>query len=253
MRSRRLTPLVLGDARRVTARPLRRLIGAANVSRQPTPSKPLRNCADCGRAVPYSGLGQPRKRCTDCEAEIRRKRARECYARRRDRLISSVPAPVHAKACGKCREVKDAGAFGPARGRSDGLQFWCRECRSEHQRANREQANSRSRRFRKRHPAKGLEYLRQARRDALAHYSPTDPPSCACCGEHGSSFLVLDHIHGDGAEHRRRMGGAQLFVSLRSHGYTYGMQVLCANCNHAKAYYGICPHQTGKQVALSVL
>ena len=76
--------------------------------------------------------------------------------------------------------------------------------------------------------------------------------ACACCGEKREPFLVLDHINGDGAEHRRAMqpnrgahppAGYRTYQWLRLRGYPPGLQVLCANCNMAKER-GTCPHQT---------
>lgn len=69
---------------------------------------------------------------------------------------------------------------------------------------------------------------------------------CACCGENRIEFLCLDHIHNDGAE-RRRSGedkaGSALYRELKKQGCPKGrFQVLCANCNSAKGYYGYCPH-----------
>jgi hypothetical protein len=67
---------------------------------------------------------------------------------------------------------------------------------------------------------------------------------CACCGEDRYEFLQVDHINGDGADHRRRVvahrpkkdGGA--LASLRDiikNGFPKDLvQILCANCNRAK-------------------
>jgi hypothetical protein len=92
---------------------------------------------------------------------------------------------------------------------------------------------------------------REDRHAALAAYGGV----CACCGEHREPFLVLDHINGDGAEHRRMMqpnagphapAGYRTYQWLRLRGYPPGLQVLCANCNMAKER-GICPHQEGSE------
>jgi hypothetical protein len=88
------------------------------------------------------------------------------------------------------------------------------------------------------------------RLECLIHYSG-NPPKCACCGETEILFLHIDHINGDGAEHRRQMvkdqgyvsGGNNLPYWLEKHGYPKGFQILCANCNLAKRANKICPHQ----------
>lgn len=66
---------------------------------------------------------------------------------------------------------------------------------------------------------------------------------CVCCGETQKEFLQLDHVDNDGAEHRRKIGRTSIYGWLKKHGFPEGFQVLCANCNYAKGFYGYCPHQ----------
>ncbi len=70
---------------------------------------------------------------------------------------------------------------------------------------------------------------------------------CACCGEGEPTFLTLDHVHNDGARHRRRYGtftSIPILLELRKHGYPPGFQVLCSNCNHGRHRNGAtCAHQ----------
>jgi hypothetical protein len=82
----------------------------------------------------------------------------------------------------------------------------------------------------------------------LAHYGN----KCACCGETTAEFLQVDHINNDGAEHRRTLGiklgkcrgaGAHTYRWLVKNNFPPGFQLLCANCNCAKGFYGCCPHQ----------
>lgn len=68
-------------------------------------------------------------------------------------------------------------------------------------------------------------------------------PVCACCGEKRVEFLSVDHIHNDGAVHRRIIGPSKLYRHLRKHGYPPGYQILCMNCNFAKSRFGMCPHE----------
>lgn len=65
---------------------------------------------------------------------------------------------------------------------------------------------------------------------------------CECCGETRIEFLTIDHVNGDGAEHRRKYRG-NIYRWYRIHGYPTGFQVLCMNCNLSKGLYGYCPHQ----------
>ena len=72
--------------------------------------------------------------------------------------------------------------------------------------------------------------------------------SCACCGETEEAFLQLDHVKDDGAQHRRRVKGTNVYHELRQRGFPSGFQTLCSNCNWAKRR-GDCPHQTKKSIA----
>ncbi len=107
---------------------------------------------------------------------------------------------------------------------------------SKYQKRNRTRCNMLGRRYNKRH-----------RMLALQHYSG-GKVECACCGEETLEFLALDHINGGGGKHRQKLGqGGAVFTRwLRTNKYPAGYQVLCHNCNAAKGYYGICPHNTAK-------
>lgn len=65
---------------------------------------------------------------------------------------------------------------------------------------------------------------------------------CRCCGEEEETFLEMDHMNeftGD----REKRSGHLLYAWLKRHGYPEGFQILCRNCNWAKSYRGVCPHQ----------
>jgi hypothetical protein len=84
----------------------------------------------------------------------------------------------------------------------------------------------------------------------LAIYSEGQP-ECSCCGETEISFLSIDHINNDGADHRRKFArkyctfrGYQFYLWLRKYGFPEGFQVLCMNCQFGKKHNaGICPHK----------
>ena len=74
---------------------------------------------------------------------------------------------------------------------------------------------------------------------------------CICCGETILEFLSIDHINGNGGQERKSgyaAGGAGFYRRLKRDGYPPGYQVLCHNCNMAKGFYGVCPHQIEGQV-----
>lgn len=64
---------------------------------------------------------------------------------------------------------------------------------------------------------------------------------CACCDNDYMPHLTLDHIHENGAEHRRQENARSLYRRLRREGFPQGdYQVLCFNCNWAKYHLGAC-------------
>jgi len=87
----------------------------------------------------------------------------------------------------------------------------------------------------KRHRAK-------LRLEILEHYGNV----CACCGEWHTEFLEVDHIKNDGNLHRKEIGRGSMYNWLRQHHYPKGFQMLCSNCNKAKANYHVCPHKIKK-------
>ena len=100
--------------------------------------------------------------------------------------------------------------------------------------------------YRERHPGRGnrqvKEYKLRARLEVLAHYSNGNM-NCACCGESNVEFLGIDHINGNGAEERRKVGGGNnIYTYLRTRGLPLGYRVLCHNCNMSIGFYGYCPH-----------
>jgi len=73
--------------------------------------------------------------------------------------------------------------------------------------------------------------------------------ACACCGEHQIEFLAMDHINNDGKEHRKVVPPSEFYPWLKRNNYPKGYQVLCNNCNLAKARYGICPHKKARSTS----
>ena len=75
---------------------------------------------------------------------------------------------------------------------------------------------------------------------------------CVCCGETELAFLQIAHINNDGAKERKQAKeqglAANIYSRLRKQGYPAGFQVLCANCNMARAFYGYCPHRPNLKV-----
>lgn len=85
-------------------------------------------------------------------------------------------------------------------------------------------------------------YVHERRSKVLAYYGG----KCACCSETEPKFLGLDHINNDGQQHRKRRG-SEFYQQVIDEGYPDFLQILCHNCNLARGFYGICPHQEAKR------
>lgn len=69
---------------------------------------------------------------------------------------------------------------------------------------------------------------------------------CACvnCPETDTAFLTLDHINGDGKQHRAKVG-SHTYTDLRRQGWPQdGYRLLCWNCNGMTRGGRTCPHET---------
>jgi hypothetical protein len=91
-------------------------------------------------------------------------------------------------------------------------------------------------------------YNQKIRKIVLEFYGGK-PPKCICCGESIIQFLSLDHKNNDGAEHRRSIGfgsgsrGYNIYPWVIRNNFPEIFQIMCYNCNFAKARYGKCPHK----------
>lgn len=141
--------------------------------------------------------------------------------------------------CTACKIVKPLDDFYQDKSTTNGIGYTCKLCARKSLdawiAANPERARQASR-----------NNVLKRRMAVLKHYGG-DPPKCACCGESTYQFLSIDHVNGGGNRHRREKRGNTLFTWLIKEGFPPGYQILCHNCNQAKGYYGVCPHQTVKQ------
>ena len=71
---------------------------------------------------------------------------------------------------------------------------------------------------------------------------------CVCCGEENEGFLTIDHIKGNGTNHRKEIGN-HIEIWLVKNNFPEGFQTLCFNCNWGKYNNGgICPHKDKKNL-----
>ena len=149
------------------------------------------------------------------------------------------------KLCSKCGRTLGLEWFGKNKNTKDGLQFWCRDCRTASVKSwrdrNRDAVNAQSRERYSRHKKEGepasTRYRRLLREAAISHYGG----KCACCGESAIEFLCIDHVDGGGTKHRKSLGRVTIYSWLKKHKYPAGFRILCWNCNSSLGLYGYSP------------
>ena len=68
---------------------------------------------------------------------------------------------------------------------------------------------------------------------------------CGCCGESREEFMTIDHIYGDGKEHRKSFKNTtQIMQFLVQQDFPKDRyRLLCMNCNWSRGLRGYCPHE----------
>ena len=82
-------------------------------------------------------------------------------------------------------------------------------------------------------------WYRELRQKVIALYGG----KCTCCGEAEIDFLALDHVNNDGSKQRKNIGTGSSTYRFVLKNRPTDIQILCHNCNCAKAFYGVCPHE----------
>lgn len=87
------------------------------------------------------------------------------------------------------------------------------------------------------------ERSRQVRAAAIEGYGGR----CVCCGEDDPNTLELDHVNGDGGQHRREVGGAGdgTYKWAIANGFPDRLQLLCGSCHRVKTRTGDCSYRRG--------
>lgn len=120
------------------------------------------------------------------------------------------------KICGPCGQSKPLTKFYKSKTTKDGLYTYCKDC------ANR----------------KVSVFNEQRRRRVIELLGGM----CVCCFETAYEFLAIDHVYNDGSEERKTLTPQALVAHILKRGTSARHQILCHNCNLAKAYHGECPH-----------
>ena len=106
---------------------------------------------------------------------------------------------------------------------------WCRECNNqattEYYRADPEYARWRQ-----------TQQMLRLKRTVLSFYG-SGKCACVTCGEERIECLSIDHVNGNGRQHRIKIGlkaGGNFYLWLRKQGYPEGYQTMCMNCQFVK-------------------
>ena len=147
------------------------------------------------------------------------------------------------KICRSCGQTKSFAEFYRSKAHPDGFRAKCKSCYNTVRRAgyegerkaiiqarNLEWQNSNREALRE----GARSYHRELRLAVLTRYGQI----CACCG--GADDLTIDHIAGNGRQHRleifgRDAAGYFFYEWLEAQGYPNGYQTLCRPCNISKA------------------
>lgn len=152
--------------------------------------------------------------------------------------------PFLKKRCSRCRKIKKLSEFHKDRRYTkSGYRSQCKECIKEYHKKyksnpeNKEKLSLSGRKYFLKIRPKLKRVRKKLRLKVLRAYGN----KCQCCGEDTYEFLAIDHKNNDGSEHRKTV--KNLYEWLVENNYPEGFQVLCHNCNMAKAFYGKCPHK----------
>lgn len=155
------------------------------------------------------------------------------------------------KKCPKCNEVKSFDEFYQRknpRNKWDRFQGHCKTCslkrrKDWYEAGGKEKVLLNAKKARIENPQKFKDRHKKWNWDSKMKALNAYGAKCQCCGEKEPIFLAIDHINNDGAKHRKELSNKQtIYTWLRKNNYPTGFQVLCHNCNMAKAW-GECPHK----------
>jgi len=157
------------------------------------------------------------------------------------------------KTCIKCGQAKPVGQFHRDKSKKGGYRNECRDCACarvrDYNAAHQAEQRKRNRAWAVAHPDRqrvhNRRWYERAREAVLDHYGR----ECACCG--ATELLTIDHMNGDGANHRRQLRSndpSKVWSWLRRNGFPAGFQTLCNPCNVSKGTGPSCRLDHNKEV-----
>lgn len=167
------------------------------------------------------------------------------------------------KVCYCCKKELPEEAFNKNKNKSDGLATECKVCKKQldkeyrerhkdkikvtkHQYYldNKEETMKRTSLYAKENKSKhntwGTKAKNKLKSEVFSVYSCGDP-KCKNCDESEIGVLTIDHVAGNGADHRNELFGSnvsgcgyKMYQWLKRNNYPEGFQVLCFNCQYRK-------------------
>jgi hypothetical protein len=137
------------------------------------------------------------------------------------------------KECRKCKKWAELSFFKKNKRYADGLSLYCTDCVKAFQTAWwAEWSGNPKNHLQKREDAraKQLKRLEKMRAEVRNKYDN----KCAHCGFDDVRALQIDHVNGDGHEHRKVVKGTNTFLAEVIKDTENRFQLLCANCNWIK-------------------
>lgn len=128
---------------------------------------------------------------------------------------------MREKRCPHCKQVKDEDCFWKNTRYYDGLGSRCKKCETDIKREKRKNNIG----------CYGKE-KRRRKKCVMEHYGK----ACAWCGFGDWRALTIDHVDGDGAEHRKKVISANLYRWLIKNNFPPGFRILCMNCQFIKRH-----------------
>lgn len=158
------------------------------------------------------------------------------------------------KICPVCKNYLSIKKFYIHKITKDGHSWACKKCTKAKQKEYRKKNPDKAKKWylrnrknilnnKKQNNLRKRQWNKKIRLLVLNHYGA----KCKCCGEAHLEFLTIDHIHGNGNQHRKIIPST-IYVWLKQNNYPKGFRILCFNCNCAKYYSGYCPHKRRKRV-----
>jgi hypothetical protein len=70
---------------------------------------------------------------------------------------------------------------------------------------------------------------------------------CVFCGERSPFLLTIDHVNGDGAEHRKTLAGRNVCKDLEKRGWPKdNFRLACMNCNWSLGKWGFNEYEAAR-------